>query len=328
MQPREDVCCNLFFIHALKKNRRRIKNPCKKCGRIANPPERIGGGLKILVASADGLQIRPNEARAEPERRIGGGLKILVTSADGLQIHPNESNENESNGTSRTNKKITTMAKKEIKKIQKELIEYNYRVRLFEDDKYHWKYDLHLLKNPAVLIDVLKVLGIALAIVGCFMFLVQACDNGVNIESLSFVLKLTGIMAAIMVVVGLLGYLLYAAMSGWKYTALFTMDENGVVHEQSVKAQKIGEGIGLLTILAGLLSKRPGVTGAGMMAAGRSTMSSDFSKVKKVKAIRWMNLIKVNEPFSKNRIYVNDADFDFVYDYISSHCKKEGVRNL
>ena len=25
---------------------------------------------------------------------------------------------------------------------------YDYNVRLYEDGKYHWLYDLHLLKNP------------------------------------------------------------------------------------------------------------------------------------------------------------------------------------
>jgi len=201
-------------------------------------------------------------------------------------------------------------------------IQCDYRVKLYEDGKYHWMYDLHLLKNPAVLIDVYKMLGITVVIVGCILFLIQACDTGFQLEGLGFILKLMGIIAGITVVLGLLGYLLYAAMSGWKYTALFTMDENGVVHEQGPRAEKVSERIGCLVMLAGLLSKKPGVAGSGMLAASRSTMSTDFSKVKKVKAIRWMNTIKVNEPFGKNRVYVDNDDFDFVYNFIRSRCQK------
>ena len=57
-----------------------------------------------------------------------------------------------------------------------------------------------------------------------------------------------------------------------------------------------------------------------MLAASHTSMSSDFSIVKKVRALRWMNTIQVNERFGKNRVYVNNDDFDFVLDYIKSHC--------
>ena len=101
------------------------------------------------------------------------------------------------------------------------------------------------------------------------------------------------------------------------------MDEKGVVHEQSTKAQEVGKTIGLLSVLVGLLAKKPGVAGSGMVAAGRTTMRSNFSNVRKVKAVRRMNTIMVNERFSKNRVYVCDEDFDFVYDFISSRCRLE-----
>lgn len=214
------------------------------------------------------------------------------------------------------------MAKKKEIKTKNSDIQCDYRVKLYEDGKYHWMYDLNMLKNPAVLIDVFKVFGITLLIMGCFLFIIQACENGIHVEELGFVLMLMGFIAGILVVLVLLGYLLYAAMSGWTYTVHFIMDENGVVHEQSPKAKKVGERIGFLTMLAGLLARKPGVMGSGMLAASRTTMTTDFSKVRKVKTIRWMNTIKVNEPFGKNRVYVADDDFDFVYNYISSRCPK------
>lgn len=215
------------------------------------------------------------------------------------------------------------MAENRMQRTQLQRIECDYRVKRYEDGTYRWRYDLNMLKNPTVLIDVYKVMGISLAIVGCFMFIIQSCDNGINLEDLGFVLKLMGILAGIMLVISLLGYLLYAALSGWKYIAYFIMDEKGVVHEQSTKAQEVGKTIGLLSVLVGLLAKKPGVAGSGMVAAGRTTMRSNFSNVRKVKAVRRMNTIMVNERFSKNRVYVCDEDFDFVYDFISSRCRLE-----
>ena len=205
-------------------------------------------------------------------------------------------------------------------------ITYDYRVRLYEDGKYHWKYDLHLLKNPAVLMDVYWVLGVTMIIFACIMFLIQACEEGLRFEKMDFVFKVTGLMTAIMFVLGLLGYLLYSAILGWTYPVIFTMDENGVVHQQAPRAQKAGKRIGALTALVGIFARRPGVMGAGMMAASNTAMSSDFAEVKKVKAIRWMDTIKVYEPFAKNRVFVHKDDFDFVYHYISSRCPKAKIK--
>lgn len=205
-------------------------------------------------------------------------------------------------------------------------INCDFQVKLYEDGKYHWIYDLHLLKNPSVLFDFFKALGMTVLIVSFFFFVIQACTNGLHLEEMQFVLKIVGIIAAIMLVLGLLGYFLYAAMSGWKYSVHFIMDENGVTQEQMPRAQKVAERVGCLTMLVGLLSGKPGVMGTGMIAAGRTTMSSDFSSVKKVKAMRWMNTIKVNERFTKNRVYVNNDDFDFVYQYIGSRCLNAKIK--
>lgn len=212
------------------------------------------------------------------------------------------------------------MAENKIEKSQEPKVKCDYRVKLYEDGKYHWLYDLNLLKNPAVLIDLFKVLGITVGIVAFIIVAMQACENGFQAEDMLFALELIAIMAGIMLVLGILGYLVYAAMSGWEYTAHFIMDENGVVHKQAPRAEKVSERIGCLTVIVALLTRKPGVAGSGMLAASRTTMTSNFSSVRNVKAIRRMNTIKVNERFEKNRVYVSDEDFDFVYDFISSRC--------
>lgn len=207
----------------------------------------------------------------------------------------------------------------------KSKIKCDYRVRLYEDGKYHWMYDLHLLKNPAVLLDVYWMLGVTMAIFACIIFMIQACSDGLKLEGFEFSLKIIGLTAAIMFVLGLLGYLLYAAVSGWTYTVHFIMDENQVVHEQGAKSEKIGKRIAILTILAGLFAKRPSVVGAGALSASRNTMTSEFSSVSKVKAVRWMDTILVKEFLDRNRVYVNKDDFEFVYDYITSRCKNAKI---
>lgn len=214
------------------------------------------------------------------------------------------------------------MEKNKTPRKRQPTIHCDYSVRLYEDGKYHWMYDLNMLKNPSVLIEVYWVLGVTVAIFAIIMLAIQTCSDGLDPQGFGFVLEITGITAAILLVLGLLGYLVYAAVAGWTYSVHFIMDEKGVEHRQAPRSAKVAKRIGALTTLSGLAAGKPGVMGAGMIAANRTSMSSDFSVVKKVKAVRWMDTIQVNEPFGRNRVYVNKDDFDFVYTFILSHCPK------
>ena len=102
---------------------------------------------------------------------------------------------------------------------------------------------------------------------------------------------------------------------------LFEMDENGILHRQMQKQVKKAELLGFITAMVGILAKRPTTVGAGLLAATKTSSYSTFSAVRSVKAYRYWHLIKVNEPFCLNQVYV-DEDFDFVYNYIRSHCPK------
>ncbi len=101
---------------------------------------------------------------------------------------------------------------------------------------------------------------------------------------------------------------------------LFEMDETGVVHMQFPKTVEKAKALGMLSVLSGLASGAPGRVGQGVLIASHTTLTSSFANVKKVKPIRRFDIIKVNAPFTKNQIYVNKEDFDFVYDYIISRC--------
>jgi len=61
--------------------------------------------------------------------------------------------------------------------------------------------------------------------------------------------------------------------------------------------------------------------GTGILAQSRMSMISTLADVERLIPCRRMNLIKVNQRFAKNRIYVNDEDFDFVYNFLLTNCK-------
>ena len=175
--------------------------------------------------------------------------------------------------------------------------------------------------NPSILFVVLKIFGwIFLGLFGFFVIL-QLIEGNSWSDIWSF-LKGMLIFAAVFAVVIYLGYALLALIYGGKYIVLFEMDENEVVHHQMKSQFKKAEAIGWITAMVGAMAGRPTTMGAGILAATRSTMSSEFSSVRSVKPYKSRNLIKVNELLSKNQVYVSTEYFDFVYDFIVSHCPR------
>jgi len=196
----------------------------------------------------------------------------------------------------------------------------NEHVRLYPDGKYRWVYEVNMLTNYSILFDVWKVLGISMGILVLLFVVIAVFDGDWDVDMLIGMTSTLGIVVLVMLVLGLIGYYVYAAISGWKYAVLFIMDEKKVVHQQMPNTVKKGQLIGALTILAGLASGRPGAVGTGVLAQSRLSMTSTLAHVERLISCRKMNLIKVNERFEKNRVYVNTEDFDFVYDFLLTHC--------
>lgn len=193
------------------------------------------------------------------------------------------------------------------------------RVRLCDDGKYRWVYEMNMLTNPTIFLTVFKVfLYIILAgwlIFGTFLYLIHGDFEG-------FLDMSKGMLVALAIMAGLtlLGVLFLAVLYGGKYVVLFEMDEQEIKHIQLPRQVKKAQAISLLTTLVGLAAKKPTTAGAGLLAAGKSSSTSVYANVRRVVARRNLHMIKVNQLLNKNQIYVPDEDFDFVYEFIKSRC--------
>lgn len=196
------------------------------------------------------------------------------------------------------------------------------RVKLYPDGKYRWVYEVPMLKNPTILIDVFKVLGISFGIVWLFTVLVIGCEEGYTLENLWGITSGFLMLMGVFLVIGCIAYFIVAWCYGWKYVVLFTLDERQVVHQQMPRQVKKATVLGALTAMMGGAAGKPGVVGSGLLAASRSTLTSDFVDVTRLIPCRCHNLIKVSQLLSKNRVFVPDEDFDFVYNYLCQHCPR------
>ena len=125
------------------------------------------------------------------------------------------------------------------------------RVTLYPDGKYRWVYEVPMLKNPSILMDVYKVLGISFGLVWLFNVLIIGCEDGLTLSSLWEFSSGFLILMAVFVVIGYVAYVIVAWTYGWKYVVLFEMDEKEIKHQQMGRQVKKAKLLGALTALAG-----------------------------------------------------------------------------
>ena len=192
------------------------------------------------------------------------------------------------------------------------------RVRLCRDGKYRWTYEFNMLKNPAGILLIIPFLINIISLASHGTLQAEWNDrlwSGSNP-------KIWLVVMAVFAVIILLAYLLVAWTYGGRYIVHFTLDEQGVIHEQEAAQIKRARKLSLLTVLVGAATGRPSTVGAGMMAASRTTSTSVFANVRRIKPRRALELIKVNQRLDRNQVYVPKEDYDFVLNFIRTHCPK------
>ena len=215
---------------------------------------------------------------------------------------------------------VMAMAKEVTKKRERYSDVKSTHPVLGPDGKYRWVYDVPMMKNMTILLEVFWVLGVSFGVVWLFVLLLGGCSNGFRLVELWDITRGFLILGAVFLVLGFVAYFLVSWYYGWKYSILFIMDEEAVVHKQLPSTLGKARAIGKLTAMAGAASGRIGMVGTGILAANRTSMSSSYSSVRRLIPCRGMNVIKVRERFYRNMVFVADEDFDFVYQYLCDHC--------
>ncbi|MBO7557149.1 MAG: hypothetical protein J6T52_01500 [Bacteroidaceae bacterium] len=212
------------------------------------------------------------------------------------------------------------MAKQQKKKIEKYSDISSTRPMLCPNGKYRWMYDVPMLKNPSILLEVFRVLGISFSAVWLFFLLLGGCESNFRLVKLWDITRGFLILTAVFMVLGCVANYFVSWYYNFKYCILFIMDENEVVHKQLPSTLGKARAIGKLTAMAGVALGRNGMVGTGILAANRTSLSCSYSSVLRIIPSRRKNLIKVWERFYRNMFFVPDEDFDFDYQYLFDHC--------
>ena len=197
-------------------------------------------------------------------------------------------------------------------------------IKKSDDGAYRWVYEFDMLKNPIILLTVLKIFLLVLVGMWIIFGLFRIGNDGF-IGAFAAQTKELLIPAAILLALSIAAYIILACIYGWKYCVLFEMNETGIRHIQMEKQYKKAQAVGWLTAMAGAAAGKPGVTGTGLLAATKNEQFSEFGKVKRLRALRAFHTIKLDSLLNHNQIYAEPEDYGFVLDYISKHIPKDAL---
>lgn len=199
-------------------------------------------------------------------------------------------------------------------------------IKKCDDGTYRWAYEFNMLKNPIILLTVLKIFLLVLVGIWIIFGLFRIGDDGFADAFVAQTKELL-IPAAILFGLSIVGYIILARIYGWKYCVLFEMNETGIRHIQMEKQYKKAQALSWLTAMAGVAAGKPGVMGTGLLAATKNEQATEFSKVKRLRTFRAFHTIKLDSPLNHNQIYAEPEDYDFVLNYISKRIPKNKSGN-
>ena len=188
-------------------------------------------------------------------------------------------------------------------------------IGLGPDGKYRWIYEMSLFKNPSIFLLVWKIFFFICLGIFAMIVIIDAAEGYMDGERALNTLGIFGIVMGVMTALVWISFLIYAAIMGGKYVAMFEMDENGVNHKQLPKQAKKAMGIAAAAILIGMLSHSNSAV-IGGIAATNTEMYTSFSKTKKVRFYPKRDTIKISHLLMHNQVYAKPEDFDFVQNYI------------
>ncbi len=200
-------------------------------------------------------------------------------------------------------------------------------IYLCPDGVYRWAYEYKLMRNPTILITIFKVMVLSVGIAAALVLMIDLFTGLFtgDFDAELFVSVITTFLIALpfILLLSFIGYVIYAAMSGWKYCVMFEMDENGITHTQFDKSLELGELMKRISVIAASIGIVSQAVSAGLLI--RTSMRTEFDRVTKIKAKKNRKTIYLNAGLYHNQVYAGAADFDFVLGYIKERLPAEAA---
>lgn len=182
-----------------------------------------------------------------------------------------------------------------------------------ETNEIHWDIVVLIFKNRVIL----QELGITLGIPFGMLLIVLALSTGG-----SFFDNQTTIFAAVFFGLFLAVSFLFVLLVMGRYPVSYVLDDSGISYTPQDKQEKRKRLVNTLAIVFGLLSGKPSVAGAGLLANTRQKMFLPWSKIKKIKKYpRSYTLVIYAKPAGKMGVFCTPKNYPEISAILEKHIK-------
>lgn len=184
-----------------------------------------------------------------------------------------------------------------------------------------WEIDIPLMTNRFILYDFGKVILWTGLIMFSLLALIFILTGDGGARQLAAVAGMTGIA---LLVVGLLACLVMAVFFGNRYPTAFCVGEEGV---RMASRSRRGKGANRAAIVLGLLARRPGLAGAGLMASSQELAEIRWRDIRSVHEHPDLRVLCIRNSWRVLlRLFCTPENFKQVRDRIASHLPPGAVR--
>lgn len=185
-------------------------------------------------------------------------------------------------------------------------------------EKIKWEINVPLFRNTVIL----KELGIAIGIPFGLLILVLLIVSGGDISTASGM----GYPFIFIGIFFILSFLFIMLVYGGKYAAGYVIDAKGILNYTQKNQAKRNKIINALLVVTGLLSGKPSVAGAGILAQSRQSVLVKWKSIRKVKVYPSSKSIVIKGGFAeKIALFCNDDNFEYVKDIILVKVNTDGA---
>lgn len=172
-------------------------------------------------------------------------------------------------------------------------------------ERMEWKISVPIFRNALILKQLGIALGIPFGILTVFLALTAGAEARYAL----------GMITALLILTGLLIMLVYRG----NYNAEFVLDEKSVLCRTQARQAKKNRVVNTLTVLLGLLSGRPAVAGAGMLADSRQSVQLRWKNVTRVKYLPRQHTIQLRAGWTENiALFCTDENYEKAARFVMS----------
>ena len=198
-----------------------------------------------------------------------------------------------------------------------------------EEGTYIWIYEMDMKNNRSLYNLIVRIITVVTAVPLCFLLFLFIRDS-IRHHYIDWDWgKQVGLIClgviAVMYLLTKLSYWYISKTYQGTYLMLFNMDEEGISFKQVDDQKEKNRLIGLTAAMTGMALNNPGMASTGLLLADGGNLHTRYEKVRRIIISEKENYIGLKTLVTYNMIYADDADFEFVKEYLLAHCRKASV---